>query len=247
MNAPFTNKNTCRLCKKNRKLLKSHIIPEFIYKPLYDELHRFHALSDDKQKNNRQLQKGVRDMLLCSDCETLLSKYERYASSIFNGNKSVFMEKKGNLIFVKGLNYKEFKLFSLSILWRAGISQLHMFSQVQLGHHEEKLRQMILNDDPGCSQDYPFFISPLLHEGKEQPSLIVSPTWTRIDGHYSYRFVFGGMAWIFVVSNHNLPDPLQKAVLSKNGNMTMIEWQLSNMPFIVAFAQELKNQGKLNP
>lgn len=35
----------CRLCRKSNKLIKSHIIPEFFFKPAYDRLHRINVLS----------------------------------------------------------------------------------------------------------------------------------------------------------------------------------------------------------
>jgi len=30
----------CRLCQKEKPLVQSHVIPEFLYRPLYDEKHR---------------------------------------------------------------------------------------------------------------------------------------------------------------------------------------------------------------
>jgi len=36
----------CKLCNNNTNLVKSHIISEFCYKPLYDNLHRFPGCSD---------------------------------------------------------------------------------------------------------------------------------------------------------------------------------------------------------
>lgn len=35
----------CKLCKKEKELRKSHIIPEFFYKLLYDPFHRFNLIS----------------------------------------------------------------------------------------------------------------------------------------------------------------------------------------------------------
>lgn len=35
----------CALCRQERELKNSHIIPEFMYGSLHDEIHRFHLLS----------------------------------------------------------------------------------------------------------------------------------------------------------------------------------------------------------
>lgn len=236
---------TCKLCQKERELKKSHIIPEFIYSSLYDEKHRFHEISDDVKKKNKLPQKGIREKLLCLECEQHLSKYERYASLILNGGYSLNVRNEGKLIQLNNIDYQKFKLFALSILWRAGVSKRRIFSQVHLGPHEDNIRQMILNENPGAQHQYPFILSPIIHENKIQEALIVAPTWTRLGKHYAYRFVFGGIAWVFVVSGHKAPKVVINASISNQGTLTMLPWELSDMKFITDMAQELAQQGKL--
>ncbi len=236
---------TCKLCQKERELKKSHIIPEFIYSSLYDEKHRFHEISDDVKKKNKMPQKGIREKLLCSECEQHLSRYERYASLVLNGGFSLTVRNEGRLVHLGNIDYQKFKLFALSILWRAGVSDLSVFSQVKLGPHEEKLRIMILNDNPGTEHQYPFILSPIVHENEVQEALIVAPTWTRLENHYAYRFVFGGIAWVFVVSGHKAPKVVIDTSLNNQGELTMLPWELSDLRFITDMAQELAQQGKL--
>jgi hypothetical protein len=236
---------TCKLCLEERELKNSHIIPEFIYSSLYDEKHRFHEISVDENKKNKLPQKGVREYLLCGECEQLLSKNERYASLVLNGRFSLTVRKDGKLIHLGGIEYSKFKLFALSVLWRAGISSLDVFDQVKLGPHENVLRNMILNSEPGGEEVYPFLLSPILHENVIQEGLIVTPTWTRLGSHYAYRFVFGGITWVFVVSGHKAPNEIVNASISENGELTMIPWNLSDMKFITHVSKELARQGKL--
>ena len=59
----------CRLCLKEKPIQNSHIIPEFLYKPLYDNLHRFKSLSTLPEIKIEYKQKGIREKLLCRDCE----------------------------------------------------------------------------------------------------------------------------------------------------------------------------------
>jgi len=73
--------NPCALCLQSRPLKRSHIIPEFMYQNVYDsDPKRFHSLTvniDDEAKSKSKVeQKGIRENLLCADCEVLLSKYE---------------------------------------------------------------------------------------------------------------------------------------------------------------------------
>jgi hypothetical protein len=216
-----------------------------MYSSLYDEKHRFHEISDDVAKKNRMPQKGFRERLLCFECEQNLSKYERYASLVLNGNHTVTARNEGKLVHLHNLEYSKFKLFALSVLWRAGASSLVVFEQVQLGPHEEKLREMILNQEPGCEHQYPFMLSPIMHKNEVVEALIVAPTWTRLENHFAYRFVFGGIAWVFVVSSHKLPKSIIEASINREGRLTMIPWELTDMRFISDMAGELAQQGKL--
>lgn len=75
----------CALCLADRPLRESHIIPEFMYQALYDDIHRFHVLSKEPQERNKLFQKGLREALLCDDCEQYMGRYERYMSLFLGG------------------------------------------------------------------------------------------------------------------------------------------------------------------
>ena len=79
----------CALCREDRPLRKSHVIPEFMFRPLYDEKHRFWGVSNIPTKRNRIFQKGPREKLLCERCEQRLSHHGSYASEVFFGNAAV--------------------------------------------------------------------------------------------------------------------------------------------------------------
>ena len=239
------NMTTCRLCLNKRELKNSHIIPEFIYATLYDDKHRFHVLSNSSVRGPAKLQKGIREHLLCGECEGSLSKYERYMSLILSGRLDVKSSRDGKLVTLEGLDYKQLRLFGLSVLWRASVSSLHMFEQVKLGPHEEIIRQMILTEDPGMSDQYPFMLAPVVRENEVQTDLIMQPTWTRYEGHYGYRFVFGGLAWVFLVSSHKPPFLIANAAVSERGRTIMLISDIEKMPFITNFVQALVGNGTL--
>src|SRR5262245_52027646 len=92
----------CALCGLEQPLCKSHILPEFIYRPLYDENHRVHVLSTMKVRPRPMEQRGISEKLLCSDCESQISKYERYA-------KDVLLMWSYTVSIMDGLNYSSFQ------------------------------------------------------------------------------------------------------------------------------------------
>jgi hypothetical protein len=106
--------------------------------------------------------------ILCQDCESLLGKldgyYSRFSEGQFPNKIPPSLEKiDGKDFLVKendpSYDYSLFKLFLLSLLWRASISVRPLFGQMKLDAiFEEDLRKRIFNSDPGSPQDYPCFI-----------------------------------------------------------------------------------------
>ncbi|KXI28121.1 hypothetical protein [Paraglaciecola hydrolytica] len=235
----------CKLCREEKSLKQSHIIPEFLYSKLYDEKHRFHEIHVDSNRKNKLPQKGVREPLLCGLCEEYFSKFERYASLVLNGGFELIAKKIDGLFYFEGVEYNKFKLFSLSILWRASISSLDFFAEVNLGGHEEIIRKILLSGDAGNEGDYPFILSPILHENEIQEALIVKPTLSAVDQNDAYRFVFGGIVWVFVISNNEVPDVVVQASISKSGVLKMLPWQMSEIGFLVGMAEDAVRNGKL--
>ncbi|CAA9581807.1 MAG: hypothetical protein AVDCRST_MAG86-3242 [uncultured Truepera sp.] len=149
------NVGVCRLCLQERELRNSHIIPEFLYKPTYDDKHRANDISVDTS-TVKFSQKGLRERLLCGGCEGQLSVVERYFANVWYDEAVIPRNLdgyKGDTFSVQ-VDYVKFKLFHLSILWRASISSLPYFSRVNLGPYEENLRQMVLTLNPGQEHQY---------------------------------------------------------------------------------------------
>lgn len=228
----------CRLCKDKHELKNSHIIPEFIYKPLYDDKHRFEEYTPLAVKVPPH-QKGIREYMLCGRCETFFSKYEKYAKEALYGKTPLETKLVDNRIIIKGVDYKKFRIFMLSIIWRASASKLDAFRDVKLGKHEEIIRAMLLNESPGTPNEYPVILIPIVHEKEVVEALIVNPTITRVDTHIAYRLVFGGMAWIYIISSHKLPASIIDAALSEDGVLKLIPWKLTEMGFITEMAKRL--------
>ena len=223
----------CALCKKNRELRNSHIFPEFLFKSFYGDKHRFITSSLDDDKPPGYSQKGMSEKLLCGECETKFSRYEKYVSELFAGNISSQPISKDS-IKLYGLDYKKFKIFGLSILWRADISSLKMFNDVYLGTHREALRSLLYNEDPGHPLKYGFFLWALQESEFDPRSLILAPTPHRVQGCITYRFVFGGFLWIYFISKQNLPEYLARHFINERGEMIMTICKLREVAFINA-------------
>lgn len=227
------NENKCQLCSKKEKLCYSHIIPEFFYKPLYTDKHKFLAIPSNKERNIPKLQKGFREYLLCRKCEDQINKYETYSksflSSIFSSKGSPFAYKRikdiahpsSEALMYDNIDYKKFKLFLLSILWRASISSLPEFQFVDLGPHNEKIRDMIFNENPGAQTDYPCII--YFMEGTKNLTRSIHPSLhQKIEGHNCFRFLITNFLFIYYVSSHRKPEDVRHFAIKENGTLGIL-------------------------
>lgn len=228
----------CRLCQKDSILCDSHIIPEFFYDPLYDNKHRIKRISFDPSIIIKKVyeQKGLREKLLCKDCEGLLNKFETYSCEIW---RNKLLDISNNLNYINGVEYKKFKLFLISIIWRCGITTNSQF-KIDLNLHQEKMRNMLLNNNPGNFDEYGCLIYAMVNEKDELiDDLIWFETDFRIEGHRCYRLIFGGYIWVFFVSSHKPPEIASKSFLQNSGDLMIMKATLSDINFMMKHAEKL--------
>ena len=245
----MSNVATCRLCQNERELRRSHVLPEFLYGAAYDEKHRLLLVPGTADKKPSLEQKGLRERLLCQECETRLSTYERHARHVLFETDSFSMTDEPKRIVVHGVDYRLFKLFQMSLIWRAGVSSLTMFSKVELGPHEEKLRLALLNDNPGEYFFYPCILLEAPAMPKPLERAITPPMPFRFEGHKAYRLSIGRLFLGFPVSSNAQQVVVPAAVVSMAGDLPILkDIDGSSIPLIrQMFAQliELREIHKL--
>lgn len=255
-------RQTCALCQQNRLLWNSHIIPEFLYHPLYDDdIHRYNTFGQEGSPELGQAQKGEREYLLCDECEQHFSDYERYAAVFYRGaiaafsdttrseslcGKSLkFTRRDGDgkpttaavpaLLQVEGVDYVQLKLFLLSLLWRMGVSSLYFFREVELGPHEAKIRNMLLNNDPGEPGLYPCQLRLVEVEQRLLTDCQLQPCKERFDGITYYRLFSTGVRFDFCVSNQALhPGKVELYCIKKQTDFVWSIESIHQNPDLVA-------------
>lgn len=230
----------CRLCQQDAKLCDSHIIPEFLYRPSYDDKHRAKQLIIEPLKSSL-IQKGFREKLLCADCESRISKLETYVSKEWK--KAIPAKISDKLLAIKGLDYARFKLFHLSILWRSSISSRQEFSHITLGPHEEIIRKMLIAGDPGPDNKYCFFAKILVHNDEPVDDLVYQPIRSRLEAHWAYVYIFGSCLWHYLISSHS-PQEYLEVCFSKKGEIILLKEEITDNNFIRDFARRLQESKK---
>ena len=230
----------CHLCLQDKDLLKkSHIIPNFMYRNLFDENHRMVRTQGLDISSARKIQSGEHEgHILCQQCDNeILGSMEGYAHKVLftplgNGPDDIrtqnVLHPDGKLTstLCENLDYAKFKLFLLSLLWRASISQLDFFKIVQLGpKKEESIRKMIFDNDPLSQLDFPCMVSSFRGLQRNMTSgVISSPRRVRNEKGTRYVFQIGQLVLVFFVSESDTPEWLQDAAITTENKMRILHF-----------------------
>ncbi len=218
----------CALCRDRAELCDSHIVPEFCYRSMYDDKHRAVTFSPLDPERQRYAQNGIRSRLLCARCECLINdNYEKPFLRYWIEGDVLQPLGKERIHVLKGVDYPSFKLFHLSVLYRASASDDPNFAEVQLRpQHEERIREMLLNRDPGEHWRYPIIASAIQGSGGRVWDSLVAPAHQiRLDGHWGYMFVFAGCQWTYLVSSHPTVE-YSTVALAQDGTLPVAKFPL---------------------
>lgn len=232
-NPPTGNKRECymkcNLCQLEIPLLKkSHIIPDFMYEGLFDEKHFTSVVKFDEMKIIGKRPTGIYDKnILCKKCDNeIIGNYESYASKVLHGRNiserlrfkiSNFTQDKGaGKLSVENIDYKKFKLFLLSILWKGHISKNEFFENIDLGgKYSEQIRKMLLNENPGKETDFENMI--VMYKKDFLPAkMLIPPRKYRMENSICYLIHIQGVSFIYKVSSGYKLDYFENAKLRKD-------------------------------
>jgi hypothetical protein len=190
-------------------------------------------------------QGGIKERLLCGDCEQLFSIYENYINKmLYGGSELTFQRLSNRRWLITGLEYNKLKLFQLSILWRASVSSQKFFESVKLGEkHESHIKKMLLAQYPGPPEEYACILVAIIFEGKTIEDLMLNPTSIKEDGHRIYRFVFGGFAWAYFVSSHPIPGKVRDVAINENGELIVSALEAQRLGMLMGLINNVKTSG----
>ena len=143
---------TCHLCLRDRKLVRSHIIPEAFWRELRDEDGPPVMISGMDGVFPKKSQIGVYDQtILCQGCEeqfqdvddygirVLLKDFDRLFTPVYDTN---FPPRVGGYVS-DDIDQDRLLRFLVSVLWRASVSTQVVFRHVSLGELESQAAKVI--------------------------------------------------------------------------------------------------------
>ena len=233
--------STCRLCLEETELRNSHIVPEFLFSDLYNAEHKFMGVTGIGPKGWVNLQKGIREHLLCDGCEQLINdEYEKPFKAAWIDKPQFPSQWEIGTVMYGKFDYRAFKLFHLSILFRAGVSSLPTFAEVNDPQVIERMRLMVLSGEPGAFGEFPIIgCSVVLERTGAFAPIITRPEASSYKGLACYSMVYGGVQWWVSVSPHRNRE-FEAIGLQRDGTMPLIARPFSEVPIIQFAADALR-------
>lgn len=226
------------------------------------------SLSPEEEGGQRQRgywekRSGIIESMLCADCEGRFSRYENYFRTFFYGKNpaplkktlvgtsvdlSTFTGLDPDILGVTAakLNYEWFKLFVLSLVWRASVAKGNFFKKISLGpRHEANLATILKTENPGPDDQYAIFMIDLQHAKYGLEDFVQQPDCVRDGAQRGCSFIIGGfMLVIFIAAaGHRPPDPVGSFCLRASGELLLVSCRANHI--VRWWATRLKDAGKI--
>jgi hypothetical protein len=227
----------CKLCLKETLLCDSHIVPEFLWRDsgqIPPQTHIKIPCVSHPQFTMRNVQDGIKEPLLCEECEGKFSRFETVIKKkLFGAISPEIQRPKGHFIW-SGFDYASLKLFQMSILWRMGVSSRPFYSNVQLGKHEEILRKLLNEEVIPEPWRYGCMVTLLSQSEEDHRTLFSQPQKIKLWGQNCYRVAIAGMHW-FLFASSSKPKPMaQNLFAQKNGDWVVFQGKPTDFPHLIS-------------
>lgn len=217
---------TCKLCQTPASVLQgSHIVPEFFYKRVYTRSHKFTAIPLQDEERLAIEQKGYREDLLCTVCETKLSKWEgklsQFVNQIVSGSYTTCTASQvGAVTVVLGVEYHSVKMAILSIFWRMSITTHRLFAAYNLGPYEERLQALLDQEKTPSEEEFPILLSKALLDGQFLPGILFPMSRGRYDDFILQSVMLNGIVFdCLMTSTRPIPGEVAEFALQTAGRV----------------------------
>ena len=213
----------CRGCGNDEKLVKAHIIPESFFVGLRDGEKPTKIISNTPGVYPKKSYIGVYDEnILCRKCEDQFNDLDNYGCRVLIQNESQHekLHQNGKLVGyrINDIDYEKLKLFFISVLWRASISTIYFYKDIDLGPLENKAKTIIWNRTIPNIHEFSFVLAKFDDDGAGRT--ILNPHPERWFGANYYRLYLYG--WILYIKADSQKTPEKYAKFLPEGNSLIV-------------------------
>ena len=139
----------CPLCKNQSELKNSHVIPNTFFKRLKKTNGYSFQTAVDLTRPVVSTQESWAEVMFCGSCEDRMNEFDSYVASFTYSPKRVGAtvgKSAAGYRRYTGIDYVKFRLFQLSLVYRAALSQREAYLHISLSpEHVEMVRTSILS------------------------------------------------------------------------------------------------------
>ncbi len=190
------------------------------------------VMVSDKNERSVRRRVGLYDKnILCLDCDHYLGKfYDEYGKKILidTDPKLTQIFPKANILTFDNVDTKKLKLFILSVLWRFSISTRPEVSSLKLKEgYENKLADMILNDNDGDFNDFSVVITKFKFKYADFSKYFQLPTEEYKEG-LKYIKIYTPNAYKFFIKIDDQPQlkSLIPLTLNNSSDIRILQYEV---------------------
>ncbi len=237
----------CKLTLKKGVGVNAHVIPKCFYRIDSKNKQPLQILSNNEGIYPQRSQIGIYDSnIVIQEGENILQSLDNYACDLLIKNFSFAQPAfDDEILQINNYDYNKLKLFFLSVLWRASVSQRQFFKIVNLGEHEDNIRKALLENNAGDSDFYSVILSVFF--GAQNGVGTLNPEKTKIEGINYYKLYLGDfLVWIKVDSKQQ-EEPLKSLSMGNNRPLYILKKNLHSskeFPLMKSIVKRFKNNKK---
>ncbi|MGF1694455.1 hypothetical protein L4C54_02130 [Vibrio lamellibrachiae] len=186
----------CKGCGESKKLIKAHVIPESFFVSMKSSSKPLRLITNTSGVYPKKSPIGVYDQnILCRQCEDKFQQIDDYGYRVLIGeeDKQTPQYDEAQLVGyrINKVDVSKLKLFFISILWRASISEQQFYSKVKLGSLEDKAQKLIWDGKSGELDDFSFVLAKFddVSDGVSRTLMDPHPeSWFDVNYHRFYLY-----------------------------------------------------------
>lgn len=227
----------CRLCSQEKKLVKSHIVPEAFWRKVRSGEDVPYLLSKQVGYYPKRAPIGVYDgKILCAECEGRFQEVDDYGVRVLlHDFSALFMPavQDGVLLGFESTSVDQRKLlrFFVSVAWRASVSDQAFYRKFDLGALLPYAAKSVL--EPNLDVDREHFSCLLTIRRTEDWSAeiadtMISPIPKQLHGAMCYELPFGRAVALLRIGQPGFPPVMEEASLTRNARLQVAATDFKN-------------------
>ena len=198
-----------------------------------------------------KIQDTFYEPLLCRACEEHLQPWESYGASLIKGKRIFDFPPPYSVLPglpVAEIEYTQFKLLLMSMLWRMAAARSEIFQHIALKERSmKKLHAMLKAKDPGKPDEFGCVITiPFMFPFSQQNLILRTPFFAgpdilKFDGFTMISIMLDGIYFQFPIGGQSRisKSPISKSFLGRDGRVIVFIRNVWNITAIWSAIQEI--------